>query len=238
MSPRIDCSIVPDQKRGERIRTMQTFQKIEDHFTGPEVEIAGRLVGQQHLRFIDERARNGDPLAFAGRELVGKLAQTRLEAQFDEKRAGSLFAIARMAAGAEHGDLHIFERVERRQQVERLKNEARRARAVGVEVDRRDAPVSRSAGFADLLPAKQHRAFGWGVESAEQMQQRGFAAAARARDGQEISRRDAETHAAQCFDGAILVALLDIADFEDPWRCRRGSGSGGWATHGAAPRRG
>jgi hypothetical protein len=47
MSPRIDCSIVPDQKRGERIRTMQTFQKIEDHFTGPEVEIAGRLVGQQ-----------------------------------------------------------------------------------------------------------------------------------------------------------------------------------------------
>ena len=27
---------------------MQTFQKIEDHFTGPEVEITGRLVSQEH----------------------------------------------------------------------------------------------------------------------------------------------------------------------------------------------
>ena len=36
------------------------------------IEIAGRLVGEQDLRPIDDRTGNHDPLAFTGGELAGK----------------------------------------------------------------------------------------------------------------------------------------------------------------------
>ena len=47
------------------MRTMQTFQKIEDHFAGPEVEVSGRFVGQQDGRFADQGPRQHNPLLFA-----------------------------------------------------------------------------------------------------------------------------------------------------------------------------
>jgi hypothetical protein len=41
---------------------MQAFQKIEDHFTGPEVEVSGGFVGEQHGRFTHQGAREHDAL--------------------------------------------------------------------------------------------------------------------------------------------------------------------------------
>jgi len=43
---------------------MQTFQKIEDHFTGPEVEVAGRFVGEQDGGSADESTSQHDALLF------------------------------------------------------------------------------------------------------------------------------------------------------------------------------
>jgi hypothetical protein len=47
------------------MRTMQTFQKIEDHFTGPEVEVAGRFVGQQDRGFTHQSPCQDDALLLA-----------------------------------------------------------------------------------------------------------------------------------------------------------------------------
>ena len=44
------------------------------------VEVAGRLVGQQQRRVVDERARDRDALLLAAGELVGEVVQLRGEA--------------------------------------------------------------------------------------------------------------------------------------------------------------
>ena len=39
------------------------------------IEIAGRLIRQNQLRFVDQRPRNSDALLFAARELVRPMLQ-------------------------------------------------------------------------------------------------------------------------------------------------------------------
>src|ERR1017187_9927929 len=64
-----ECEIVRDQNRGERMRTMQALQKIEDHFTGPEVEVSAGFVGEQHGGVSHQSPGQHDALRF--RALVG-----------------------------------------------------------------------------------------------------------------------------------------------------------------------
>ena len=60
--------IVRDKNRGERVRTMQAFQKLEDHFAGPEVQVSGGLVGQQHGGLADQ-SRPARPAAALPRKV-------------------------------------------------------------------------------------------------------------------------------------------------------------------------
>ena len=46
---------------------MQACQKFEDHFAGPEIQISGRFIGQQHGRLSHQGAGQDDPLLFASR---------------------------------------------------------------------------------------------------------------------------------------------------------------------------
>ena len=59
-----ECEIVRDQNRGERMRTMQALQKIEDHFTGPEVEVSAGFVGEQNGGFSHQSPGQHDALLF------------------------------------------------------------------------------------------------------------------------------------------------------------------------------
>src|SRR5262249_27375512 len=59
--------------RAQHDRLAFVVELLEDAhglFGGLRVEIAGRLVGQDQLRVVDERARDGDPLLLAARELA------------------------------------------------------------------------------------------------------------------------------------------------------------------------
>ena len=49
---------------------VQLGEQPHDFDAGLRVEVAGRLVGEQDRRVVDERARDGDALALAARELV------------------------------------------------------------------------------------------------------------------------------------------------------------------------
>ena len=57
-----------------------------DLVAGPAVKLAGRLVGQQHDRFLDQGPGDGHPLLLAAGELpramVEPVAQTNLRQQF------------------------------------------------------------------------------------------------------------------------------------------------------------
>ena len=58
-----------------------------------EVERAQRLVEQQHARPVDERARQGDALALAARELARLAPRELAEAHERERLGGALAAL-------------------------------------------------------------------------------------------------------------------------------------------------
>ena len=44
---------------------MQVVEQLKDHFAGPEIEVAGGLVGQQNAGVAHQGARQDHPLLFA-----------------------------------------------------------------------------------------------------------------------------------------------------------------------------
>jgi hypothetical protein len=52
---------------------MQIGQEIEDHLSGPEVQIPGWLVGQQNRGIGDQGTGKRDPLLFAPGQLSGTM---------------------------------------------------------------------------------------------------------------------------------------------------------------------
>ena len=63
--------IVRDENRGELVRAVQTFQELEDHLPGPEIQVPGRLVGEQNRRLAHQRAGQHDPLLLSARKFTG-----------------------------------------------------------------------------------------------------------------------------------------------------------------------
>ena len=49
------------------MRTVQILQQGHDHFAGPEVQVPGRLVGEQDRRVTDQGAGQHNPLLLASR---------------------------------------------------------------------------------------------------------------------------------------------------------------------------
>ena len=89
---------------------------------GAAVEVAGRLVGEQHGRLCRESARNRDALLFAAGQLCRvvrpALAETDLLDDAREPPAASV------DAGELQRQHDVLERVERRHEVKRLEHEA------------------------------------------------------------------------------------------------------------------
>ena len=91
------------------------------------VEIAGRLVGQQQARRVDQRAGDGDALLLAAGELAGRIALAVAEAEQLQRRARPLEAVAavgRGRRGIEQRQRDVLDRAGARQQVEALEHEA------------------------------------------------------------------------------------------------------------------
>src|ERR1035437_5557924 len=98
-----------------------------------------------------------------------------------------------------------------------LEDEADASRPIGVQINRR----------AEFFVFEKYLASGGRVESAQQLQQGGFAAAAGSADGNEISRCDGEIDAAQGFDASLVVALAQAARFQNRRSQHRLSHGGG-----------
>ena len=92
---------------------------------GLRVERAGRLVGQDQLRPVDQRARDRHALLLAagqlGRRVAGALGQAR---RAPAPRSARSCALGRLDAGIDHRQLDVLQRAGARQQVELLEHEA------------------------------------------------------------------------------------------------------------------
>jgi len=71
--------------------TMQSRNQFKNQFSGASVEIAGRLIGQQHLRLSDERPRQRQPLLLAAGKLSRTMMPTRFQSHLAEPPRSFLF---------------------------------------------------------------------------------------------------------------------------------------------------
>src|SRR5688500_49887 len=103
---------------------VQLAENVHDVGAGRAVEVARRLVGEQDAGPVHQRARDGDALALAARELVGTVAHPVPEAHALERVHGALAALPRREAGVDERQLDVVQRRGAGQQVERLEDEA------------------------------------------------------------------------------------------------------------------
>ena len=75
---RRDLAVVRDQHERRAVRRVELEQELDDACAGRGVEVAGRLVGEQHRRARHEGARDRDALLLAARELARVVAEARL----------------------------------------------------------------------------------------------------------------------------------------------------------------
>ena len=77
-----DLSRVSDDDEGLTAVLVEPDHQVHDLVGRLAVEVAGRLVGPYDGGAINERPRDGDPLALASREFAGKVVGTVRKADF------------------------------------------------------------------------------------------------------------------------------------------------------------
>ncbi len=102
----------------------QLIERGEDVVGGVDVEIAGRLVGEQDARRIGDRARDGDALLLAARKLRRPVRQPVLEPQIAQQLGAALARFAARQAADHLRQDDVLQRGEFRQQMMELIDEA------------------------------------------------------------------------------------------------------------------
>ena len=86
----------------------QLFEDADDVAAGLLVEVAGRLVGQDQRRVVDERAGDGHALALAAGELVRAMLGAVVEADAIERFERARAALVAVDAGVEQRQLDVL----------------------------------------------------------------------------------------------------------------------------------
>ena len=177
-------------------------QEGDGIFAALFVQVPRGLVGEDQLGLGQHRPGNGNPLLLAAGELVGVLLQLVFNAQqlrhLPEEVLVRLFAVQLQR----HGDV-----VEHRvliQQVELLEHKAHVPAAEGRHL---------GVGIGvEILAVEDHLARGGLVQTAENVQQRGFPRAAAADDGVEQPGLEVGADAVQSVDlaGGGIVGLVNV----------------------------
>ena len=177
-----------EDEGGARFR-LHAAHELDDRGAGVGVEVGGRLVGEHDLRRLDERARDRHALLLAAGELVRPVVRVRGEADRLEQR---VVRWRRSASRRAHQQQRVLDVLVGRQHRDRLKVwkmkpmfcARKSARRVVVE-----APTS--SPHTSSVPARRR------VDAADQVEQRGLAAARGADHHREAVGRDVEADAAQ-----------------------------------------
>ncbi len=150
-----------------------------------EFERPGGLVGEDHRGIVGERARHRHALALAAGQLVGPLLHMLGETEGGEQRSRPV-AHGMLAQFAQrlHGQHHVLQRRELRQQEVELEHEAQGGEPRGGAL--RLVHV-RGGAAADLHLARRRQ-----IEQAEEVEQRRLARARRPGDGHELVGADGE----------------------------------------------
>src|SRR5688500_10572246 len=161
------------------------------------VERAGRLVGEDDLAAVHERARDGHALLLAAGELARPVAEALAEPEHAEQPLGARAPLGGGHAGVHRRHLDVARRARGGDQVVALEHEAE-----GL------APQPRQLVAAErrhVLAVEEVLAAAGPVEAAEDVHERGLARARGAHDGDELAGADVEVDAVQHLDLELAV---------------------------------
>jgi 23S rRNA pseudouridine1911/1915/1917 synthase len=165
------------------------LEEFEDAGGVVRVEVAGGFVGQQEGGAVDEGAGDGGALHLAAAHLVGEGFGAGGEADEVERLGGTGAGVLGAVAAEEEGKFDIFHGGHGGEEIEKLEDDAEAF-----------ATVSSEGGFVGGVEREtvdRDVAGGRLVESAEEIEQGAFAAAAGAGHGAERERLDIQRDVAQ-----------------------------------------
>jgi len=167
-----------------------------DLVAGLRVELAGRLVGQDQDRVLDQGPRDRHPLLLASRHLVGPVVEPVAQADVRQElgRPGALFV--GQAAGQERHQ-YVLHRRQVADQVERLEDESDPVAAVAV--------LLGLGHRGQVLALDPDRPRVGPVERAQQVEKRALARAGGTDDEREPSLGDPATDPAQRLDPPVAA---------------------------------
>ncbi len=184
-----DGGVVGGEQDGDAEVAVQGAEEIEHVAAVFAVEAAGGLVGDEQRGLVHHGARQGGALGLAAGDLGREMRQPVGDADALGQHAGffkrRLFRLPRQQQ--RHGD--VFQQGERGQEIEELEDEAD---AVAPQAGK---GVVGERGH--IPPVQPQRAGIRAVHDAAELEQGGFPAARRPRDGDEIPRRHLQGHASQ-----------------------------------------
>ncbi|MCY1347549.1 hypothetical protein D9M69_336600 [compost metagenome] len=171
-----------DQDQRGAALLVEFEEQVADALAGLAVEVAGGLVGEQHVGFGGKGAGDGHPLLFAAGQLARRMAEARAEADPLQQAGGTLAGIAAALQFERQHD--VLQRIEVVEQLEGLEHEADVLGAhlgalVLVEV-------------AEVVADQRDRAVAGQVEAGEQTEQGRLAGTGSADDGQAVAAAQVE----------------------------------------------
>ncbi len=187
---------------------MHLAQQLVQRISGLLVEIAGRLVGQQHRRTHDERPGHRDALLLATRQHARAVRQPVAQPDTLEQFSGAPPGFGERGSRNAHGHCRVFERVEFRKQVVELKDEPDVAVA-----ERDDLGIGQGGQFG---VGDGDGALVCAIEASQEVQEGALAHARGADDGHHFARCDRQMQITQHGQrrAANRVGLHEAARFE------------------------
>ena len=153
------------------------------------IEIAGRFVGDEQRRLMDQRAGDRGALHFAAGDLLRVVRQPMRDADALGERPRAAFRLLVLHAREQAGQRDVVADRQRRQQVEELEDEADLLAA-----HPRQLVVAHRRQIAIV---ERQRAARRAIHRAAQVQQRRLAAARRPHQRDEVAGLDLERHAGE-----------------------------------------
>ncbi|MBA2297469.1 MAG: ATP-binding cassette domain-containing protein [Actinobacteria bacterium] len=191
------AGLVRDHDRRLAVLVDGVAHQREDLAAGGRVEVARRLVGEEHRRTRDERARDGDALLLAARELGWAMAPAIGEPGRVEQLLEPLALDPGTGDREREGDVLLGG--EHRQEVEELEDET-------------DVPPAKPGQLVvlqgrDLHAVDLDRAARRPVEPGENVHESRLARAGRAHDGGQVTAGDLQRDTAERRYGRLARAV-------------------------------
>ncbi len=171
-----------DHDDGHAELGLQFAEEREDGFASGGIEIAGGFIGEKNFRAIDERAGDGDALLFAARKFGGAMAEAMGEADTFEGFADAGGTLGAIDLGEAKREFDIFLEGHARKEIEGLEDHADGGAAIAGKIE--------GGERGDVLTEGQDGAGGGAVEPGDEIEERGFAGAGGAEEGEEFVLRD------------------------------------------------